>query len=149
MGVRTGNEAAPDFHAETHPPGTAPASKTRYPVPDSDPEVLRRAADSSAPGSGPLGDALGMPGATSGSVHNTTEYGKPVSGQTTRELRGGQGERSGLEGVGANPKERDRWVKDQGADLEGEAAAAQGTRGKSGSQRGDWPGAEDRLPESA
>ena len=51
--------------------------------------------------------ALDMPGATSQSVYNDSPLGRPMQGQTSREMHGAHGvgkrkaERSGLEGVGA------------------------------------------------
>ncbi|KLU85130.1 hypothetical protein MAPG_04161 [Magnaporthiopsis poae ATCC 64411] len=90
MGTQVGKSGVPEFHAETHPPGTAPPSKTYQPAPDSDPSVLRKANN--------LADPLGMPGATSQSVHNATEHGMTEPGQTTRKLRGPHDDRTGLEG---------------------------------------------------
>lgn len=143
MGTQVGQSGVPEFHAETHPPGTAPPSKTYQPAPDSDPSVLGEANN--------LADPLGMPGATSQSVHNATQHGKPLQGQTARELRGPHGDRTGLEGVGASGKGAtvEDNVRRQGGDLEGSAAEAKGTRGKSGSNRSDWPAAEERLPDTA
>lgn len=44
-------------------------------------------------------DPLDMPGATSGSVHNATEFGKPMQGQTSNELHGThKKDRTGVEG---------------------------------------------------
>lgn len=45
-------------------------------------------------------DPLDMPGATSGSVHNAAEFGKPMQGQASNELHGGthKKDRTGVEG---------------------------------------------------
>lgn len=114
-----GTEARAEFRAETHPPGTAPPSKTYQPNP------------TSSMHQGPVD----MPGATSGEIHNASTFGRPMQGQTGRELHGQlpgkkgddkahaggrKKERSGLEGVGATGGEREtveRKVREVGADL--------------------------------
>lgn len=139
--LSAGKAGMPEFHAQTHPPGTAPPSKSYYPAPNADPDVLSNAN---------LAEPLDIPGATSQSVHNASQYvyGKPLQGQTARERRGPHGDRTGLEGVGASAKGEavEDKVRRQAGDLD---VDAKGTRGKSGSNRGDWPPAEDRVPEPA
>lgn len=72
-----------------------------------------------------------------------TGYGHPGSGQTSQELHGGpKKERSGLSGVGADQNDP---VRERGLDVDVE----KGTRGKSGVDRQDVLGAEERVPESA
>ena len=95
--------------------------------------------------------ALDMPGATSKDVHNATDFGAPMQGQTSRELHGAHGtatrkkERSGVAGRGATASTMDDTVEDRarqlGADLpEGVE------RGVRGTAKGP---AEDMQPESA
>lgn len=81
-----------------------------------------------------------------------------MQGQTGGELHGAHNatskrkkERRGLEGVGATGKEQDtveRKVRENAFDKE---EAVRGARGKSGREEGglNWPGAEEREPESA
>ncbi len=72
-----------------------------------------------------------------------TGYGHPGSGQTSNEVHGdGRKEKSGLAGVGADPRDQ---VRERALDTDAPA----GTRGKSGANRGGIPGAEERLTESA
>jgi hypothetical protein len=72
-----------------------------------------------------------------------TGYGHPGSGQTSQELhRGGKKERSGLSGVGADQSDP---VRERGLDVD----IPKGTRGKSGIDRQDILGAEERVPKSA
>jgi hypothetical protein len=72
-----------------------------------------------------------------------TGYGHPGSGQTSNELHGdGKREKSGLAGVGADLKDP---VRERALDTD----APTGTRGKSGLNRENIPGAEEREPESA
>jgi hypothetical protein len=71
----------------------------------------------------------------------------PVYGQSSRQLHGsgaakGQKERHGLVGVGAN---RSDPIRERALDHE----FPKGTRGKSGVNREDIPGAEEREPVGA
>ncbi|SCV58350.1 uncharacterized protein FFB14_15587 [Fusarium fujikuroi] len=97
-GNEKGNDAAPEYHAETFPPGTAPVENTFHPNPESNytTEALNM-------------PALDMPGSTSKGIYNSidTVHGRPLIGQENREIRGvhprkRKKERSGLEGVGAS-----------------------------------------------
>lgn len=68
----------------------------------------------------------------------------PVQGQSSQQLHGsgvakGQKEGNGLVAVGANPSDP---VRERGLDHD----FPTGTRGKSGSNREDIPGAEEREP---
>lgn len=86
-GVKVGNDAAPEFSAEVHEPGTAPSKDTFQPN-----------AESEAPGQA---DALGsLPGATSGSVHNATQFGKPAQGESSAEAHSDKTQRR--TGVGSH-----------------------------------------------
>ncbi|KAH8879565.1 hypothetical protein GQ53DRAFT_620621, partial [Thozetella sp. PMI_491] len=154
-GVKVGNDCVPEFSAQTYPPGTAPPEHTFQPNPVSeapaqagDPEDTSRFTRASALDS--------VPGATSRDVHNATEYGRPLQGQTSRETRGVHGghrkkERSGLHGGGAHAPGREfveAKARAGGYDLDGRAAEMKGTKGHSGDVEGgvDWQGAEERVP---
>ncbi|KAK0746812.1 hypothetical protein B0T18DRAFT_429709 [Schizothecium vesticola] len=101
-------------------------------------------------------DALDMPGATSKDLH--TGMGKPMQGMEGREVnhqlrgrkheegrmhpRGRVKEGTGLVGVGAEPPKDP--IRGRGLDLpEGIE------RGMKGKHKPEWPGAEERVPESA
>lgn len=132
----------PSSHAEVHPRGTAPPEHTYQPNPTT---------------SGPAhADALDMPGATSKDLN--TGMGKPMQGMEGRELnhqlrgrkhedgrmhpRGRVKEGTGLVGVGGEPPKDP--IRSRGLDLpEGIE------RGMKGKDKPDWPGAEERVPESA
>ncbi|KAF2104343.1 hypothetical protein NA57DRAFT_70553 [Rhizodiscina lignyota] len=150
---------APEFHAQTLPPGTAPADRTFRPnanneVPpvvdyssNVDPEHERSTAT----------DTLG--GASSADVH--TGLGHPGQGQTSTEIRhDGQHSRAkqgtGLVGTGASGMETGGVVNASKAvnphdpafanqrGLEKEEAGVAGERGNIGG-----PSAEERIPESS
>ncbi|KAK6839449.1 hypothetical protein PG987_005315 [Apiospora arundinis] len=137
-GVLVGNDAKPEFHAETFPPGTAPREETYQPRP---------AEGDASRSSGYTADAAStLTGVTSQEVHQG--YGKPMQGQENVEIRkeGGHTSKhvgSGLAGVGAADAGYDS-VRDKGADLP--EGVEKGIRGK-GSDA--YPHAEERLPESA
>ncbi|RAL05521.1 uncharacterized protein BO80DRAFT_421544 [Aspergillus ibericus CBS 121593] len=139
----------PEFRAETHPPGTAPASSSYQPNPVGEsgsqalnPNVERAHGKESVKTS--AGDTLG--GATSQDVH--TGLGHPGSGQTSSELRhdgqsGRKGQSAGLEQVGASGSDKfERQIPGQRG-LERDEAQA-GQRGDKGALA-----AEDRDPEPA
>lgn len=157
------SDKAPEFHAQTLPPGTAPAGSSFQPNPTSEvpgqannDAVLRGHGKESAY-TKPL-DAY--PGATSKDVDNS--FGKPGTvGQTSHEQRHACADHhrkhhgSGLEGVGANagPKHSEHGPGDkQKVDpkynpsqraLDKEDAKP-GTRGEKGAL-----GAEEMVPQSA
>jgi hypothetical protein len=90
-------------------------------------------------------------GATSKDVHNTTDFGGPMQGQTSRELHGAHGtatrkkERGGVEGVGATASTMDDTVEDRARQL-----VADLTEGVERGVRGTAKGpAEEMYPESA
>lgn len=144
-GVKVGNDAAPEFSAEAHPPGTAPRESTFTPN-----------AQSEIPSQAHNPDPLDFPGAaTSGSVHSATEFGKPLDGQTGGAEHHGSRKKDRV-AVGAGGAETgdgsvDRKVRGLGADLEGRAGELKGLKGASGAVEGgsDWTGAEERIPTSA
>ncbi|KAF4960828.1 hypothetical protein FGADI_661 [Fusarium gaditjirri] len=144
-GNEQGNDALPEYHAETFPPGTAPAENTFHPNPETNytTEALNM-------------PALDIPGSTSKDIHNSIDnlHGKPLIGQENREIRGvhprkRKKERSGLEGVGAStePSVFDK-VRDTVADKPG---VEKGQRGYSGKREGGLAaqGAEAMPPVQA
>ncbi|KAK8074211.1 hypothetical protein PG994_005110 [Apiospora phragmitis] len=136
-GVLVGNDAKPEFHAEQLPAGSAPSEATVQPRPAEGEELHKSAGGADA--------ASTLTGATSADVH--TGYGKPMQGQENHEIRhDGQHTRkrvgAGLEGVGASVG--DDSVRAKGADLP--EGIVKGSRGK---HTEDYPGAEERVPESA
>ncbi|KUJ20881.1 uncharacterized protein LY89DRAFT_638532 [Mollisia scopiformis] len=140
-GVKVGNDAAPEFHAETLPAGTAPSDRTFQPQTQSEipgqamnPNISKETWTSAS-------DTIG--GATSADVH--TGYGHPGSGQTSNELHGvRKKEKNGLAGVGADPT---NTFRERGQDID----FPKGTKGKSGTleERQNVPGAEEREPVSS
>lgn len=147
-GVKVGNDAAPEFSAEVHEPGTAPSKDTYKPNPVS--EVPGQAQNDAATAQT---DALAsLPGATSASVHNATQFGKPAQGESSTEKHSDKTERrTGLEGHlghGQSAESGDGSVEGKaratGADLEGRAAELNGQKGASGASGGgvNWPGTE-------
>ncbi|KAI1073530.1 hypothetical protein F5B20DRAFT_501203 [Whalleya microplaca] len=136
-GVKVGNEAVPEFHMETHAPGSAPREATHQPRPAEGEEYASYSAPSAS-------ETLG--GATSADVH--AGLGKPMQGQEGRELHGAhlgrrKKESAGLEGVGASVGVDS--VREKGADLP--EGVYKGGKGGKGSV--DYPGAEERVPVSA
>jgi hypothetical protein len=131
-GVLVGNDRVPEFRAETHPPGTAPAENTF--TPNTQSEVPGQAFNDFM--ENPTSASATLQGATSADVHQG--LGHPGSGQTSQELHSiHKHERAGLEGVGANATDP---IHEQGADRPYET----GKRGKGGRAAEDYPGAEDR-----
>ncbi|KAK1957425.1 hypothetical protein LY78DRAFT_686223 [Colletotrichum sublineola] len=134
-GVKVGNDAYPEFHAQAYPAGTAPKENTFQPNAQDIPgQALNPdTATYTAPDE--------FPGATSRDVN--TGLGKPLQGQTSNEVRGAhprhrKKERAGLEGVGAsidNFKERRLDV-----DYDPEARVK---------HISEVPGAEERYPATA
>ncbi len=72
-----------------------------------------------------------------------TGYGHPGQGQTSQELRNKTHERAGVMGVGGSDG-RDT-VRERAQDID----FPKGTKGKSGINRHDIPGAKEREPVSA
>ncbi|TVY56159.1 hypothetical protein LCER1_G003310 [Lachnellula cervina] len=139
-GVKVGNDAAPEFSAQTLPAGTAPAENTFQPNTQSsipgqanNPNISKETWTSAQ-------DSL--PGATSADVH--TGIGHPGSGQTSNELHGTEKkERSGVAGRGGS--DGTDTVRERGQDID----FPKGTKGYSGVNREDIQGAEEREPVSA
>merc|ERR1711988_252803 len=133
-GVKVGNDAVPEFHAETHPPGTAPKENTFQPNPVN--EVPGQAENPDVQATTAASETL--PGATSASVHQG--LGHPGSGQTSQELHGThKKDRAGLTGVGANLTDP---IHQNHHDRPYET-------GKTGKGASDYPTAEDQPPVSA
>ncbi|KAL2147132.1 hypothetical protein VTI28DRAFT_562 [Corynascus sepedonium] len=108
LGQKVGNEAVPEFRAETHAPGTAPKENSYKPNPIHETPGQALNPDASRAESGGRTEALDMPGATSGDIYQASTFSRPMEGQNLREIHGAHGvgkrkaERSGLEGVGAS-----------------------------------------------
>ncbi|THX77651.1 hypothetical protein D6D05_05697 [Aureobasidium pullulans] len=135
-GKMVGNDAAPEFHAETLPAGTAPPEHTFQPD---------YHAENVAQG-GKASDTIG--GATSAQVHQG--LGQPIQGQTSSELRhDGQSHRknpgTGLDGLksGAQGKTVDSRLPEHAGQRNLESDEAQG------GTRSNIPSAEERIPDSA
>ncbi|KAG9233449.1 hypothetical protein BJ875DRAFT_464127 [Amylocarpus encephaloides] len=138
-GTKIGNDAAPEFHAETHPLGSAPKSSSFTPNtknaipgqalnPDISKETWTKASDT-------------LGGATSADVH--MGLGHPGQGQSSNELHGtGKKEKSGLAGVGADQSDT---VRERGQDID----FPKGSKGYSGENRQDIQGADERVPAGA
>ncbi|KAK2756732.1 hypothetical protein FQN54_005178 [Arachnomyces sp. PD_36] len=125
---------APEFHAKTVPPGTAPADRTFQPNPTGE-----------TPNTQPV-DPNGI-GADSRDVHKG--LGHPGSGQTSSEIRHeGASHRTrqsaGLEGVGASGGAVSGETRPSQRALDKEEGAAAGTRSTKGAV-----GAEEMTPNSA
>ncbi|KAJ4419617.1 hypothetical protein N0V85_000946 [Neurospora sp. IMI 360204] len=104
LGHQLGNEAAPEFHAKTFPPGTAPEEDSYQPNPIH--EIPGQALNPDVDPSSRTDPLDAYRGSTSQSIYNQAQYGRPMEGQTSRELHGmhpgkRKKEHSGLEGVGA------------------------------------------------
>ncbi|RGP74187.1 hypothetical protein FSPOR_1882 [Fusarium sporotrichioides] len=139
-GNEQGNDAKPEFHAQTFPPGTAPIENSFYPHPI-DFNIPENTYEENQYG------ALDMPGATSKDIYNSIDYvhGKPLQGQENRELRGvhprnRKKERSGLEGVGASTSNS---IFDKARDTVADKPdVKKGERGYSGRREGGLAAAE-------
>ncbi|KAK4631499.1 hypothetical protein CLAFUW4_03622 [Fulvia fulva] len=133
-GKLVGNDQVPEFSAETLPAGTAPAPKTFQPNPSDE------APPAPASGTTAAQDTIG--GSTSADVH--AGLGKPISGQSSKELHDGSQQRAGgIEGLKStgqgtiNP--HDPAHAGQRALDKDEATIG----------RSDVPDAQERLPQSA
>ncbi len=140
-GVKVGNDAHPEFHAEQYPPGTAPEELSFQPRPTG--EVPVQALNESSSLMTNTTDTL--PGSTtSADLH--TGLGKPIQGQESRETdrkRANKREAAGLEGVGASVGVD--MARQKGADLP-TGIERDYTRGKASAA---YSGATERVPESA
>ncbi|KAH9905458.1 hypothetical protein F4778DRAFT_779794 [Xylariomycetidae sp. FL2044] len=132
-GVKVGKDAVPEFHAETHPAGTAPPENTFEPNP-----TIEIPAQATSAEDFNINTADTLPGATSADVYKG--LGKPMQGQTSSELHGKEKkERSGVEGRGASAGVDS--VRQKGADL------PEGVhKGMKGKWHPEYPAAEDRPP---
>ncbi|CAE7030448.1 hypothetical protein P3342_006326 [Pyrenophora teres f. teres] len=134
-GVNTGNDSAPEFHAQTLPAGTAPAQSTHTPNPPLNGQGLYHHASDT------------LQGANSSSVN--TGLGHPGQGQTIQELHDGRRVGQGLAGLasGVEDQQTGGHVRDI-KDLPKHAAQRNlgdvptGVRGNVGG-----PPAEEREPE--
>lgn len=149
-GQMVGNDAVPEFNAQTLPPGSAPADRTFKPNNASDiPPVANYRNDNEAD-SGTASASSTLGGATSGDVN--TGLGKPIQGQSSAEMHhDGQAHRKnpgmgGAEGVGGtaqNAKLVDPHVPEMAGQRALDKDEAKIGRGDLGAN------AEDRLPEGS
>ena len=135
--------------------GTAPKEHTFLPHPEG--EVPGQANNPIMSDSAKTSALDSMPGATSGSVYNAAEHGKPIQGQTSQERHSGTAvsDRQGYESLSGG-KTGDGSVFEKarkgGLDLEGKATDMKGTKGSLGrttEERARKEGAESRIPVSA
>jgi len=143
-GVKVGNDAAPEFSAQTLPAGTAPPESTF--TPNTQSEIPGQAMNPNIAKETWTKAEDTIPGATSADVH--TGFGQPGQGQTSQELRGHDAhnkDRSGVAFADSNIGD----TRERGLDRDhvkgGEGMAGHGT----GEARFDYKGAEDREPVSA
>lgn len=143
-GINVGNDAVPEFHAKTFPPGSAPASNTF--TPDSSSEVPGQADNdavlrSHGKESTQTTASSTLGGATSADVH--TGFGHPGQGQTSSELRHG-GPTSKKDPVGSTfasgaPSGNmmaDERMQESQRGLEKEGGDLAGTKGDKGGEYG-------------
>lgn len=138
-----------------HEAGSAPSKDTF--TPNTESEVPGQALNDAATARTDALDSL--PGATSGSVYNATEFGKPGQGESSAEAHSNRTKhRVGNEGhirPGQSVETGDGSVEGKaratGADLDGRAGELKGQKGASGASEGgvNWPGAESAEPVSA
>ena len=92
IGRQVGNDAVPEFNAQTLPAGSAPANSTYTPNPDlNNTKLYHHASDT-------------LQGATSADVHNG--LGHPGQGQTSQELHDGRRVGQGLAGLASGVKDQ-------------------------------------------
>ena len=101
--MKVGNDAAPEFSAQTLPAGTAPADRTFQPKPNSETSGQANNPDIATESHTLASDTIN--GASSADVHQG--LGMPVQGQSSQHLHGsgvakGQKEGNGLVGVVAD-----------------------------------------------
>lgn len=140
IGQKVGNEAIPEFRAETYPPGTAPKEHSYQPNPIS--EIPGQALNDNMDPSLRSG-ALDIPGSTSQDVYNANTFARAMEGQTSREIHGAHAgkrkkEREGLEGVGASTGDNtiEGKVRQIGADRPGEVRRGPRRMEETGSEGG-------------
>lgn len=136
-GKLVGNDAVPEFEAQTLPPGSAPASKTFQPnvTPSAGPDQTDFEGH----------PAAGDMGSTSADVH--TGLGHPGAGQSSAELHDNTQARQGLEGAGAKTVlQSDIDTKDPKF---AEHRVIHSDVAETGRGNVGGPSAEERVPESA
>jgi len=92
LGRKVGNDAAPEFRAQTLPAGSAPAESTYTPNPDLNNQGMYQKASET------------LQGATSADVH--TGSGHPGQGQTSQELHDKTRVGKGLAGLASGVKDQ-------------------------------------------
>lgn len=139
LGQKVGNDAVPEFHAQTYPAGTAPKESSFHPNPTSE---IPGQGNNDLMDQSSKTSPLDMPGATSKDVYNESPIGRPVKGQGDIDRR--RAELGGLEGLGHHPRSMEKRV--------GESVGESRTdlpQGVGGNVRSKGIPAEERLPESA
>ncbi|KAI4145918.1 MAG: hypothetical protein LQ340_006123 [Diploschistes diacapsis] len=146
--THVGNDARPEFHAQTLPAGSAPAESTFQPNPISEvpgqannDAVLRSHGKESTKVS--ASDTLG--GATSRDVH--TGYGHPGQGQTSADAKHARTQGQGLVGVGASGAQATMAAADERVDPRQRGVERETARQKD--TVGETPNAEEREPVGA
>lgn len=133
-GKLVGNDAVPEFTAQTLPAGSAPASSTYTPNPDLNNQRMYQDASST------------LGGATSADVH--TGLGHPGQGQTSSELHGREKrERNGLTGLTEEVVKNDKVTGRDPLFAHQRAVDEDYPTGVRGNTGG--PAAEERVPEDA
>jgi len=136
-GVLVGNDAVPEFHAQTLPAGSAPSNSTYS---SNTQETPAQASYNKTSAS----DSLG--GSSSADVH--AGLGKPMQGMTSQEVHRDGGERSagkgGAEGVGGSAGQS--TVDPHAPEMAGQRAL---DKDEAVIGRGGQPDAQDRLNETA
>ncbi|KAI4842588.1 hypothetical protein E4T44_07220 [Aureobasidium sp. EXF-8845] len=129
-GKLVGNDAIPEFHAQTLPAGTAPPESTFQPNAGTDGPSTISAQDT-------------INGATSKDVN--TGLGKPIQGQSSAELRDGSNQRTGgVDGLKTTVQSQtvDARLPENAGQRNPESDVIGGTRS-------NVPSAEERTPNSA
>ncbi|KAI5367574.1 hypothetical protein Slin14017_G026100 [Septoria linicola] len=134
------NDAIPEFQAEVLPAGSAPDKDTYEPQPTDEAPPVQAYSKKGEGETTKASDTIA--GATSGDVHKG--LGKPVEGQSSKELRDGTHTSGGVEAVGGSASQsdinpHDPQHKSQRALDKDEAVVG----------RGDKASAQDREPETA
>lgn len=141
VGVKVGNDLAPEYHAEAFPPGTAPKESTFQP--NTEGMVPGQALNEFATSRTSASDTL--TGATSETLNKG--LGKPVQGMEDENMKAGHSRSGGRKSgglAGVAPSAGVDSVRQKGADLP--EGVHKGMKGKG---TGEYPGATERLPESS
>ncbi|KNG44344.1 hypothetical protein TW65_08695 [Stemphylium lycopersici] len=136
-GKLVGNDAVPEFNAQTLPAGSAPADKTFQPNPElNNQKMYHQASDT-------------LQGATSADVH--TGLGHPGQGQTSQDLHDGSRGPQGLAGLTSGVKDQQAGGTVEALKDDPAHAAQRNLGDVPTGQRGNvgGPAAEEREPSQA